>query len=131
MLLGYLASYVASYADDLGDETALPLSRVCPVPEGAETSALETGLPLLTARIRSPFAALCGLDDRFTSVEELCETTRAGIALGLYAYQAFCIPRGRCSTIPHLLPLRLPGRQVHAAACLTSKPWVREIAFPS
>jgi hypothetical protein len=82
--LNIFKNYVQSYAEhNLADkpESKLPFSRqdIGQSTGGADVSGLFPSLPPTV--IRSPFVALSGHDDEFTSIRDLCQTVRSDVFL--------------------------------------------------
>lgn len=77
---GYVSTYAAQY---LGEEpdNELPLTKrkVEPVANPIDVSAFLPCQPPTTSR--SPFVALSGFGDDFSTIRELCETVRSGVFL--------------------------------------------------
>ncbi|KAK3379012.1 hypothetical protein B0T24DRAFT_694358 [Lasiosphaeria ovina] len=79
---GYVASYAAQHLADAPDNI-LPLTKhvVAPTTPGVTMAELLPCRSLPAPAARSPFAALSGFDDTFTSIRDLCGTVRAGVFL--------------------------------------------------
>lgn len=84
--LGIFRTYVCTYVEQHLDHTPdndLPFSKTKIGPESLEDADLQPGIiPALPATIlRSPFSALSGLTDDFSTICELCNTVRSGVFL--------------------------------------------------
>jgi hypothetical protein len=81
---GYALAYTTQYADQLGPDNELPLSkkRFSEDPAAVSTSfhqhLRETAIPVIA---RSPFVANSGHTDCFHSIKELTRTSRSGLHL--------------------------------------------------
>lgn len=74
---GYVSSYISHSLSDKPDRT-LPFTHTT-VGGKSESPMLGENAP--RAIIRSPFVALSGFDDDFTSIHDLCSTVRGGVFL--------------------------------------------------
>ncbi|KAM7186950.1 hypothetical protein V8F20_011179 [Naviculisporaceae sp. PSN 640] len=78
----YVMSYAVQHLSNTPD-IELPFTRA--KVQSAELDAGSHGLSipsvLPSTTVRSPFSALSGLQDNFTSIHELCETVRSGVFL--------------------------------------------------
>ncbi|RBR05389.1 uncharacterized protein FIESC28_11376 [Fusarium coffeatum] len=73
----YVESYINQHLGDKPDRE-LPLTKVSSVPKDAcKPSFMGGNRPI----VRSPFAALSGFGDNFTSIKELCSDVRSGVFL--------------------------------------------------
>ncbi len=98
----YAMTYVVQYADELGSDHTLPLSRKQYPGSSADTSSFVATLRQ-TARcplIRSHFVANSGHGDTFETIEELARTARSGLHLSEYA-------------IPNMRPYTTQGEGEH------------------
>ncbi|KAI0638272.1 P-loop containing nucleoside triphosphate hydrolase protein [Trametes polyzona] len=85
---GYAVAYTVQHADTLGQDATLPFSRktVCNTEKQAQSPFREhLQSTAVSALARSPFVATSGLDDTFSSVAELANTSRQGLHLNEYA----------------------------------------------
>lgn len=84
--LQIFTTYVRTFVDQHIHEpdTALPLTGLsvgAPPSSEADTSILSLPSSLAPTKIRSPFVALSGHTDTFTSIPSLCRTVRSGVFL--------------------------------------------------
>ncbi|KAA8565170.1 hypothetical protein EYC84_010910 [Monilinia fructicola] len=85
--LEMFSTYVKTFAEQhiTEDEHALPFTQSPVGPKEASTINGNTGIDLLpslpSAHARSPFVSLSGLGDSFTTIEDLCSSTREGVFL--------------------------------------------------
>ena len=82
-LTSYTACLVQAYGPELGPDDSLPLTRCTFLHESAQVELPERwkGLLLPSVSVRSSFVALSGHCDEFTSIQELCQTSRSGLFL--------------------------------------------------
>lgn len=73
----YVESYISQHLRDKPDRE-LPLTKVSFVPKDACKPSFMGGNRTI---VRSPFAALSGFGDNFTSIKELCSDVRSGVFL--------------------------------------------------
>jgi hypothetical protein len=77
---GYVSTYATQYlAEEPDNELPLTKHKVEPVANPVDVSAFLPCQPSTTSR--SPFVALSGFGDDFSTIRELCETVRSGVFL--------------------------------------------------
>lgn len=76
---GYVHSYISHNLSDRPDRT-LPFTRTDIIGGGGKNDFTLRGQASPSV-VRSPFAALSGFDDSFTSIHDLCATVRDGVFL--------------------------------------------------
>ena len=77
-LQDFWQAFVLGYVDELAEDDRLPLTG-SKHGGGQTTNVAQVESLLLKSRVRSSFVALSGHDDCFSSVSDICNTTRAGL----------------------------------------------------
>ncbi len=75
-LQDFWQAFVLGFSEELGPDCLLPLTGSA---QGGTQTAPQMESLLLKSRVRSAFVALSGHDDRFRSVADICNSTRAGL----------------------------------------------------
>jgi ATP-dependent RNA helicase DDX60 len=74
----YVSTYVEQHLEE--PDVTLPFTGK-DVSPSSKSEVLEIPRHLSPPKMRSPFVALSGLDDKFTSISDLCNTVRGGVFL--------------------------------------------------
>ena len=75
----YVSTYVEQHCKEPDNTLPFTRTKVMPNANSKQTLNLPDSFP--APKMRSPFAALSGLNDDFTSISDLCDTVRGGVFL--------------------------------------------------